>query len=60
MVFITFRVKIYHDDSKPVSDMAALEIQCYLIILLLLISVGVGRGISSFHEHVDQFSVVIE
>jgi hypothetical protein len=40
--------------------MAALEIQCYLIMLLLLVSVGVDRRISSFHEHVDKFSVVIE
>ena len=48
MVFITFWVKIYYDDCKSQPDMAALEIQCYLIMLLLLVSVGVDRRIKLF------------
>ena len=60
MAFIIVWVKIKHDACKSLPNMATLEIQFYLIMLLLLISVGVGRGISSFHEHVDQFLVVFE
>jgi hypothetical protein len=55
---IIVRVKIKDFNSKSVYDLAALEIPSYLINLPLLVSIGVGRGISSPYEQMRSFSVV--
>jgi hypothetical protein len=39
--------------------MASLEACFHLIKLLLLVSVGVGKGISSSYEHVDHFQFLL-
>ena len=57
---IIVQVKIKDFNSKSVYDLVALEIPSYLINLPLLVSIGVGRGISSPYEQMRFFFSIVD